>query len=158
MLLIDDDHQVEDFLLDSPYSVEEESVLLVLTAIDSGISLMSVEFQPNIKSDEVLLSSYLATFRSMSDLMFHLSLDEIRFGGYTLLMKIASPFLISYIFRGRPHNVIQKLNVFVNNLLESPSIIDSFWNTISTGAVNQNTKSFVECLANQIFTNSREQI
>lgn len=141
--------------MDNPLqSLDEEPVLLNLTAVESGISLISVEFQPDMNSDEVLLSGFLAAFRSMSDLMFQLSFDEVRFGEYTLLMKVESPFLISYIFRGRTQQAGQRLEELITTLREHTAFLDSFKNTISTGVVDKIAKALVRRLTTQIFTNS----
>jgi len=153
-MINDEKYSEEESMPRLPNEIHEAPVLLSFTAIESGISLFSTEFQSDMANDQVLLSVFLSTLRLMSDMMFQLPFDEMRFGDYALLMRVKFPFLISYIFRGSISKAKRKLDEFIGHLEEYPSILDSFENTIGTGEIDKIARSFVEDLAAQVFTKS----
>jgi hypothetical protein len=156
LLLSKENHGDNEYAFDSPDDMHEEPVQLVLSTADSGISLVRVEFRPDLKSDECLLSGFLTAMRCVSDAIFWASFDEMRFGKYTMLMKAESPFLFSYIFRGDTDQAIQRLDVFAKIIRENVSLLNSLKNTISTGAIDEMAKSLVRNIAIQVFSHSRE--
>jgi molybdopterin-guanine dinucleotide biosynthesis protein A len=158
LLLRDENHRATEHVFDSPDTMNEEPVQLVITAVDSGISLAKVEFQPDLESDESILSGLLTALRYISDMIFWSSFDEMRFGKYTMLMKVESPFLFCYIFKGLTNHAIHRLDEFIKIIREKDSLLKSLKNTISTGAVDKITKSSVMNIATQIFTHSGCQL
>jgi hypothetical protein len=154
LLLRDENHRATEHVFDSPDTMHEEPVQLVITAVDSGISLAKVEFQPDLESDESILSGFLTALRCVSDTIFWASFDEMRFGKYTMLMKVEFPFLFCYIFKGLANHAIHRLDKFIKIIQERKSLLNSLKNTISTGAVNNMTKSSVIDIATQVFTRS----
>jgi hypothetical protein len=137
--------------------MSEEPVQLVLASMDSGIGLIGVEFQPYLKSDECLLSGFLTAFRNMSNGIFKLPFNEMRFGKYTMLVRAEPPILYCYTFSGGTGHSSHRLEHFISTLKEEASLLESLRNTISTGAVDRQTKSAIGNLATEVFVYSSDQ-
>ncbi len=154
----DEKSGLSDTILEFLEVMDEEPVQLMLAALDSGISLVSVEFQPDLDGDESLLSGFLTALRFASHGIFLLPFDEIRFGKYTMLVRADPPFLFCYVFRGNTKHFSHRLEQFINALREKSSLLTSLKNTMSTGEVNMLTKSSIENLAAEIFSHSGGQL
>jgi hypothetical protein len=151
----------EERQIDSPSDflkvMNEEPVQLVLASMDSGIGLIGVEFQPDLKSEECLLSGFLTALRFVSNGIFLLPLNEMRFGKYTMLVRTEPPFLYCYTFSGGTGHSSHRLDRFISVLQEEATLLDSLRNTISTGEVDKQAKSAIGNLANEVFALSSEQ-
>ncbi|MFW9907883.1 MAG: hypothetical protein ACFFEF_04850 [Candidatus Thorarchaeota archaeon] len=146
--------RLTDTIFEFLEATDEEPVQLMLAALDSGISLVSVEFQPDLDGDESLLSGFVSALRFASHGIFLLPFDEIRFGKYTMLVRADPPFLFSYIFRGNTKHFSQRLEMFINTLREKAPLLTSLKKTMLTGEVNLIARSSIENLAAEIFSYS----
>jgi hypothetical protein len=133
-------------------------VKLVLAAIDSGLGLVSIEFRPDLKGDECLLSGFLIALRHISDGIFLLPFDEMRFGKYTMLVRAEPPFLFCYTFSGSTKHSSRRLDQFIEVLQEKASLLDSLRNTILSGEIDRFTQLAIGSLASQVFTLSNREL
>lgn len=147
-------HGISESIGDSIETMNEEPVQLMLAAAHSGISLARVEFQPYLSGDESIVSGFVTALRYIGDVVFSRPLDRVKIGEYTMLMKVDLPFLFCYVFRGRIHQAIHRLDEFIKILLEKAPLLKSLKNTISTGAVDKVAMSSIEDLASQVFAYS----
>lgn len=154
MILSDEDKRTSECILNSQDDIHEEPVQLVLSAADSGISLFRVEFHPGLMSDETLLSAFLTAMRCVSNEIFWTSFDEIRFGKYTMLLRVESPFLFAYIFKGHTNHALHRLEEFIRIVRDRSSLLISLENTIATGAVDKITQSSIWEVATHVFSHS----
>ncbi len=143
--------EISESIDDSIESMEEEPVQLMLAAASSGISLARVEFQPYLSGDESIVSGFVTALRYIGDVVFSRPLDRVKIGEYTMLMKVDLPFLFCYVFKGRIHHAIHRLDEFIKTLLEKTPLMNSLKNTISTGAVDKRAMSSIEDIATQVF-------
>jgi len=153
MILSDEANGASKGISNSQGDIHEEPVRLILSAADSGINLFGVDFQPDLMSDESLLSGFLTALRCISHEIFWTSFDEIRFGRYTMLMKVHAPFLFAYIFSGHTSDAMHRLDEFIKILRERSSLLRSLKNTIKTGAVDKMAQSSIWKIASQVFSN-----
>lgn len=143
--------EISESIDNSIESMEEEPVQLMLAAARSGISLARVEFQPYLSGDESIVSGFVTALRYIGDVVFSRPLDRVKIGEYTMLMKVDLPFLFCYVFKGRIHHAIHRLDEFIKTLLEKTPLMNSLKNTISTGAVDKRAMSSIEDIATQVF-------
>lgn len=143
--------EISESIDNSIESMEEEPVQLMLAAASSGISLARVEFQPYLSGDESIVSGFVTALRYIGDVVFSRPLDRVKIGEYTMLMKVDLPFLFCYVFKGRIHHAIHRLDEFIKTLLEKTPLMNSLKNTISTGAVDKRAMSSIEDIATQVF-------
>jgi len=135
-------------------SANEEPVQLVLIAVDTGISLAKVEFQPELEGDDSILSGFLTALKCMSDMIFSQPFDRMIFGKYTMLMRVEFPLLFCYVFRGSINHAVLRLDEFIRALQNKIPLLDSLKTTITTGAVDKIAKLSIEDIATHIFTDS----
>jgi hypothetical protein len=147
-------HTKSESIDDSIETVYEEPVQLMLAAAHSGISLARVEFQPYLSGDESIVSGFVTALRYIGDIVFSRPLDRVKIGEYTMLMKVDLPFLFCYVFKGRIHHAIHRLDEFIKTLQGKAPLLNSLKNTISTGAVDKIAMSSIEDIATQVFAYS----
>ncbi|MFX0091977.1 MAG: tetratricopeptide repeat protein [Candidatus Hodarchaeota archaeon] len=94
----------------------EEPVLFLITN-EGGICLFSKTFPTNKTLEDQLVGGFLSAVNSFSTQVFSCSIDRIKFGDYTILMKPEESLLICYVFRGGSSYLAQqKLSHFTNNV------------------------------------------
>lgn len=130
----------------------EEPVQLVLTAVDTGLNLVNVDFKTGLDGDESIISGFLTALKHMSDMMFPQPFDRMVFGQYTMIMRIESPFLFCYVFQGNTSQATRRLCNFIRVLRGKDSLLDSLKSTITCGAVDNSAKTSIRTIATQVFT------
>ncbi|MFX1324552.1 MAG: hypothetical protein ACFE8N_06325 [Promethearchaeota archaeon] len=79
-----------------------------------------------------LFGGFLTAVNSFSDGMFSKGLDRTSFGEYTLFMKVLSPFLVCYLFKGQSYSAQHRLIYFLEKLQinkEIWQVFEKYYNT-----------------------------
>lgn len=137
---------------DSSYG--EQPVQFILVSADAGLNLISKEFAPDFTMDETLVSGFLTAFRTFSTMYFAKRLNQLRFGEYTLLMRVEQPFLFCYIFRGDFESAKRRLNEFIHQFRIKKGVWNSLSSTVQTGAVNHSDSFEIENILLGVFSPS----
>jgi hypothetical protein len=109
---------------DTPELIEEESVLLLITA-EGGTLVFSNSFTEDVSFEEDLVSSFLSAFNTFSGELFSKGLDRAKFGEYMILMEVLNSFSICYMFKGQTYLARQKLTQFTESLKNEPSVLQA---------------------------------
>lgn len=136
----------------SDYSINEQPVQFMLVSADAGLNLISKEFEPYFSVDETIMSGFLTAFTTFSNTYFTKRLNQLRFGEYTMLMRIEQPFLFCYIFRGDPESGKGKLNEFIHQLRSKKDVWNSLSMTAQTGEVNHSDSFEIENTLSHVFS------
>ena len=135
--------------------VSEEPVHLVLSAVETGISLVRMGFNSEFDSDECILSGFLTALSYIGDMMFPQPFDRMTFGQYTMILRVEAPFLFCYVFSGSTVQASRRLCDFIKVLQEKAPLLNSLRNTIAFGIVDKAAKSSIKEIATRIFGGPR---
>lgn len=131
---------------------EEQPVQFILVSADGGLNLISKEFESDFMMDETLISGFLTAFTTFSTMYFAKPLSQLRFGEYTLLMRIEQPFLFCYIFRGDFVSAKGKLNEFIHQLRSKKGVWNSLSTTAQTGVIDHSYCFEIEDILLHVFS------
>lgn len=151
----DENHGRCERTLPASEFVSEEPVQLVLSAVDTGISLVRVEFKSDLDGDECILSGFLTALSYIGDMMFPQPFDRMTFGQYTMILRVEAPFLFCYVFSGSAVQASRRLCEFIKVLRENTPLLNSLKNTIAFGIVDKAAKSSIKEIATRIFGGPR---
>jgi tetratricopeptide (TPR) repeat protein len=110
--------------INPPDLVREEPTLLLIMA-EGGFLIFSYPFTDEWKFDDELFSGFLSAFNSISDEIFAVGLDRVKFGENTVLMESTANFFVCYLFKGQTYLAKQKLRKFSEHLLDSAHLINT---------------------------------
>ncbi len=119
---------------DSPELINEESVLLLITA-EGGTLIFSNSFTKDISFEEDLVSSFLSAFNTFSGELFSKGLDRAKFGEYMILMESINSFSICYLFKGQTYSAKQKLTQFTERLKSNTQVLKALDRSNKTSQV-----------------------
>jgi hypothetical protein len=131
---------------------KEQPVQFMLVSADAGLNLISKEFEPYLSVDETIMSGFLTAFTTFSSMYFTKRLNQLRFGKYTLLMRIEQPFLFCYIFRGDLVSAKGKLNEFIHQFRSKKDVWNSLSMTAQTGEINYSDFFEIENTLSHVFS------
>ncbi|MFW9996903.1 MAG: hypothetical protein ACFFD4_32980, partial [Candidatus Odinarchaeota archaeon] len=106
--------------------ISKEEPISVMILNKTGICLFSKKFDRSIVIDEQLMSGVLSAINRFSSDLFSGSLDRIKVGEYTLLVRSEESLLSCYVFKGQSYKATQKLSRFMRYLKNNEAI----WNCI----------------------------
>lgn len=109
---------------------EDPIFLLILTT--GGLTLFSYSFSEEQHLDEHLISGFLAAISAFGQNALAASgaIDRIMYEEYTIAVKPLASLLVCYIFQGQSYFALQKLDQFLNQIKEIPTLINSLNTTI----------------------------
>ncbi|MFX0185800.1 MAG: tetratricopeptide repeat protein [Candidatus Hodarchaeota archaeon] len=138
-------------MVDIPELQKEEPVLFLIVA-QNGLSVFSKPFIPEGEVNSQLLGAFLSAINTFSDAVFSRSLDRVRLGEFTLVMKSQDPLLMCYVFKGQAFSAIQKLNHFSKIAVESTLEWSALLRTNETGiTLNPSEHGSLERITEKVF-------
>lgn len=149
------DTHLERMFQQSPVEVpnlpEEEKVMFMILG-QGGLVVFSKTFIYATEVDEILTGGFLNALQSFSDEAFSETLDRIKIGTYTILVKTKDPLTICYVFKGQSYSAQQKLSRFI----EVAPQMSSVWNPVLETAMSGRTlniaaQSSLESLLTEVF-------
>ncbi|MFX0005121.1 MAG: tetratricopeptide repeat protein [Promethearchaeota archaeon] len=121
--------QIENMLhkhVDESLKALNENPVVLLITSEGGTPIFSKAFMDEFSFKDHLWSGFLTAFNSFSDEMLSEGLERAKFGEYTLLMKAVSPFLVCYLFKGQSYLAQQKLQNFIDKILNNNTVWQTF--------------------------------
>ncbi|MFX1419454.1 MAG: tetratricopeptide repeat protein [Promethearchaeota archaeon] len=109
-----------------PVEISSEEPIIVLIVSEGGVPVFSQSFDKEWKFEEHLFGSFLTAINSFSDEVFSQGLDRAKFGKYNLLMKLQSPFLICYLYKGPTYIASLRIEYFIENIQKDISLWETF--------------------------------
>ncbi|MFW9942220.1 MAG: tetratricopeptide repeat protein [Candidatus Thorarchaeota archaeon] len=117
-------------IIEAP-ELEDEEPILLLIMDSSGTTYFSHQFIANWDYGD-LFSSFMSAFNTFSDEIFSKSIDRIRIGENTILVKPLEPFLACYVIKGQSYPALQKLSRFSEAIRENPEIWQALNKSVKT--------------------------
>jgi hypothetical protein len=112
--------------ISQPSEITSEEPILLLITTEAGTPIFSKTFKEEFKFQDHLWSGFLTAFNRFSDEMLSEGLDRAIFGEYILIMKVTSPFLVCYLFKGQSYLAQHKIQSFINKVKSSETIWQAF--------------------------------
>ncbi|MHA2362854.1 MAG: tetratricopeptide repeat protein [Candidatus Hodarchaeales archaeon] len=128
----------------------------VLIIAPSGISIFINSFQKETskKVDDQLIAGFLSAINMFGQEVFTTtgSIDRIKYGEYTVVIRSKEPLLFGYSFKGQSYTAIKKLEQFMKSVKES----ETNWNNLLISASSDKVlppliKADMVTIANKIF-------
>ncbi len=136
----------------NPEGQDETPVKFIIFSAESGICVFSKTFSEKTAIDSLLTSGFLSAMNKFSSEIFSNTVDSVKIGEFTLLMKPVHPFVICYVFKDNSDLINYKLALFTKMLRKNKAIWDGLVNTTKTGLkINYLNKNVLENSINQIF-------
>jgi hypothetical protein len=117
--------------IEPPDIVDEEPISLLIMD-KSGVSYFNHSFIENWDFND-LFSSFMPAFNTFSDEIFSRSIDRIKIGENTILVKPLEPFLACYVIKGQSYPGQMKLNRFSNLIRDTTEIWKALNRAVETG-------------------------
>ena len=136
----------------NPEEQDETPVKFIIFSAESGLCVFSKTFKEKTAIDALLTSGFLSAINKFSSEIFANTVDSVKIGEFTLLIKSVHPFLICYVYKKHSDLINYKLTLFTKMLRKNQSIWDGLINTTKTGLkINYLKKNVLENSLNQIF-------
>ncbi|MCG3218179.1 MAG: hypothetical protein KAR35_04210 [Candidatus Heimdallarchaeota archaeon] len=136
----------------SPEEQDETPVKFIIFSADSGLCVFSKTFNEKTAIDALLTSGFLSAINKFSSEIFANTVDSVKIGEFTLLLKPVHPFLICYVYKEHSDLINYKLALFSKMLRKNKAIWDALIDTTKTGLkINFTKKNVLEKSLNQIF-------
>ncbi|MFW9874841.1 MAG: tetratricopeptide repeat protein [Candidatus Thorarchaeota archaeon] len=119
--------------VEPPELVKEDPILLLIMD-NSGATYFNHPFIANWDHSD-LFSSFMSAFNTFSDEIFSKSIDRIRIGENTILMKPVEPFLTCYVINGQSYPALQKLSRFTEAIRENVEIWQALIKSVKTSEI-----------------------
>jgi tetratricopeptide (TPR) repeat protein/predicted amidohydrolase len=113
----------------NPPTLETEQSINISIFSKTGNMAFSYRFQESPNFDEKIIGNFIL----MSGQIVGGSLNRLKFGEYTALLKDLEQFLICYVFKGQSYSAQQKLTYLSKTILHNIEIMESLYVTIRTG-------------------------
>ncbi|TFH29946.1 MAG: tetratricopeptide repeat protein [Promethearchaeota archaeon] len=118
--------------------VESEEVtpvnpVMITILNETGPTIYTYQFTHDLEVNDQLLGGILAAFDSFSSEIFAGVLERAKFGDFSILVKKMSPFIISYIYRGRSYGAQRQFHELINILETNSQIWQFLTDAISHG-------------------------
>jgi len=101
---------------------ETELSIMLLVLSKTGYTIFSNPFTADFAIDESYFGEFLSSFNRFSDKIFSETLDRIKIGEFTVLLRNLESFSVCYVFKGQSYSAGQKLNNFIESVKENPKI------------------------------------
>ena len=135
-----------------PEEREETPVKFIIFSAESGLCVFSKTFNEKTAIDALLTSGFLSAINKFSSEIFANTIDSLKIGEFTLLIKKVEPFLICYVYKNQSNLVNFKLNLISKMLRKNKAIWQALIATTKTGLkINLTKKDALEKSINQIF-------
>ena len=139
--------------IEFPKVSDEEPVVIIITS-ESGELIFSQSFTEKWSFEDDMFGSFLSAINSFSDELFSEGLDRASFGQYSILMKSAAPFLISYLFKGQSYLAQHRIRYFVDCIQNDNLLWETFNKFYQTNQVIQSKDvPSLDPLITEIFIN-----
>jgi hypothetical protein len=131
---------------------DETPVKFIIFSAESGLCVFSKTFSEKTAIDALLTSGFLSAINKFSSEIFSNTVDSVKIGEFTLLIKPVHPFLICYVYKDNSDLINFKLALFTKMLRKNKVIWDGLINTTKTGLrINYSKKNILEKSINHIF-------
>ena len=149
------DTHLESMFRQNPVEVpnlpEEEKVMFIILG-QGGLVVFSKTFIYGTEVDEDLIGTLLIALQSFGDQAFSQTLDRIKIGTYTIMIKPKDPLTMCYVFKGQSYSAQQKLFRFIELVPQMSSV----WNPVLETALSGRTlsiaaQSSLESLLTEVF-------
>ncbi|MBD3189277.1 MAG: tetratricopeptide repeat protein [Candidatus Heimdallarchaeota archaeon] len=101
-----------------------EEAILIIVSSETGICLYSKKFYHKSKIDDQLIGGFLTAINNFGReaLSTRGSIERIKHGEFTLLIKSKSRVIFCYVFKGQSYSASQKLEEFVQDIYKSKDL------------------------------------
>jgi len=138
-------------VISPPELINEEPILLLIMDT-SGSTYFNHPFVANWDYSD-LFSSFMSAFNTFSSEIFSKSIDRIRIGENTILIKQAKPFLACYVIKGQSYPALQKLTRFTETIRENSEIWQALNKSVKTSEMLEPDKPpALKTVIDEIFT------
>ncbi|TXT56056.1 MAG: hypothetical protein BAJATHORv1_30440 [Candidatus Thorarchaeota archaeon] len=105
-------------LVDMADMENEEPIMLLIIAVERGLSVYTKKFIPEDKTNEMAIGAFITAINSFLQESLEVSgiVERIKHSNYTLIMKQVEGLLFCYMFKGESYSSTQKLNTFIDFL------------------------------------------
>ncbi|MFX1324652.1 MAG: tetratricopeptide repeat protein [Promethearchaeota archaeon] len=110
-----------------PIEITNEDPVVILIVSESGVPVFSQSFDTEWDFQDHLFGGFLSAINSFSDEMFAQGLDRATFGHYNLLMKLISPFMVCYLYKGSTYVASQRIQHFIEKIQHDHHV----WETLN---------------------------
>lgn len=130
----------------------EEAILLIVSS-ESGICLYSRRFFQKSKIDDQLIGGFLTAINNFGReaLSTHGSIERIKHGEFTLLIKSKSRVIFCYVFKGSSYSASQKLEGFVHEIYNSKELWQKLNSLDSDKVLSTKEESFIDKIIEKKF-------
>ncbi len=155
------DTHLERMFRQSPVEIptlpEEEKVMFMLLG-QGGRVVFSKTFISVTEVDENLIGGFLNALQSFSYETFSQTIDRIKFGTYTILIKPMDPLTICYVFKGQSYSAQQKLFRFIEVAPQMSSVWNPVLETANSGrTLNIAARAALESLLTEVFAGESQR-
>ncbi|MHA2391534.1 MAG: tetratricopeptide repeat protein [Promethearchaeota archaeon] len=109
-----------------PIEITHEEPVVLVVVSESGVPIFSQSFDVEWDFEDHLLGGFLSAINSFSDEMFAQGLDRATFGQYNLLMKLISPFMVCYLYKGSTYIASHRIRHFIEKIQKDPYVWETF--------------------------------
>lgn len=142
-----------------PIEITDEEPVVVFIVSESGIPIFSQSFDVEWDFEDHLFGGFLSAINSFSDEMFAQGLDRATFGQYNLLMKLVSPFMVCYLYKGSTYVASQRIQHFIEKIQNDSNVWQTFNKFLKTSQlVEIKDIPSIEPLINDLFIERNIQL
>ena len=113
----------------NPPTLESEQSINISVFSNIGDMVFSYRFQEFLNFNEKIIGNFIF----ISDQIAGGSLNRLKFGEYTALLKDLGQFFICYVFKGQSYSAQQKLTYLSKSILQNIEIMESLQIAVGTG-------------------------
>ncbi|MBD3406552.1 MAG: tetratricopeptide repeat protein [Candidatus Lokiarchaeota archaeon] len=139
-------------LVDMADMETEDPVMLLIIAVERGLSVYTKKFIPEDKTNEMVVGAFITAINSFLQESLEVSgiVERIKHSDYTLIMKQVEGLLFCYMFKGDSYSSTQKLNTFIEFLKRYQQI----WQYLVTASkeLDKDSIQILEQKTNSVFT------
>ena len=137
---------------------EQEKGLILLIANTSGLSIFSRKFLLDDQVEDQIVAGLLTAINTFSQETFKTedSVERIKLGGNTVIIKKISDFNVCYAFKGPSYYAGKKVDLFITKIQDDKQIIEELHNyrTFLPKEINQKLNKLVDIIFNSSETGS----
>ncbi len=152
---INSDHYVNLIPLKSQNQKSKNIPQSLIIWTKKGLDIYNFSFSNEKKSTTALyLANFLSTYDEFSKMIFasEKSIDRIRHGEYTIIIRNLEIFFIGYIFKGNSFIAVKNVKKFVNFLNDNKHIFEKLKNSHDIGiTLDKNTSNILDGKIKSIF-------
>ena len=137
---------------------EQEKGLILLIANTSGLSIFSRKFLLDDQVEDQIVAGLLTAINTFSQETFKTedSVERIKLGSNTVIIKKISDFNVCYAFKGPSYYAGKKVDLFIKKIQDDKQIIEELHNyrTFLPKEINQKLNKLVDIIFNSSETGS----